>query len=690
MKNIFYNPIQFYSLLVSIAILTLIGCAQNKEEAKEQTPFKKDSIEIWLEQSNSRKLTPDERRKVLVKAYQATTSTTSDSLKLNQLKDISYQADFLNNNRLLKEVNDEYLNLATKLKDTSNIGEAHWNYGIYFSKKEILDKAYYHFHKAYQNFKAVKNEKYTARMLYNLGLIQSKIKDYTGSEISIFEAIAIFNKLENRYLDLYSCYNLLGLVYMEYEEYDKAIFYHHRAWEYLNKVEDKNGYEEGHLNNLGIVYQKQQNYNKAIESFNAALANKNLKKQNIYSYARCVDNLAYTRFLNGDTTNVSKDLNYALHIRDSAENLAGTGISKSHLSEFYAAKTDTFKAIQFAKEAYNLAYQVKNNRDQLKTLKLLSKVDKSNASTYLKEYVHLSDSLKVEERKTRNKFTRLRYETDEYIQETQKLSQETQKLSQQKIWISIGSFIVIFFLVAAYIILAQRSKNKELVFEREQQKANEEIFSLMLKQQSKLEEGRMKERYRISEDLHDGILGKIFGARLGLGFLNIKADEATTKKLEFFTDELQSIEKEIRTISHELKNEILSSKEDFFKIIEDLIKQKSTLGECEYAFNYNDKIDWDEINDAIKINFYRITQEAFQNIIKYAKASEVEVSIDLEDDQLFLTIKDNGIGFKPNEKRKGIGLKNMRSRTKKINGTIKIESQNKKGTTIVVSCPIIT
>jgi len=314
---------------------------------------------------------------------------------------------------------------------------------------------------------------------------------------------------------------------------------------------------------------------------------------------------------------------------------------------------------------------------------LLSKVDKQKSSTYLAEYVHLNDSLQIEERKIRNKFTRIRFETDEYIE-------ETEKLTEQRVLISLGSFLAILILTLAYFIRVQNAKNKELLFEKEQQQANEEIFSLMLKQQVKLEEGRMTERHRISQDLHDGVLGKIFGTRLGLGFLNITGDEVTIEKHKSYIDELQDIEKEIRTISHELKSDILSSKEDFSKIIEDLIIQKCNLGAFEYEFICDADLDWSRINDEIKINYYRIIQEALQNIIKYANAKHVIINIELEDkNTLNLNIKDDGIGFDMKGKRKGIGLKNMQSRASNLEGDFSIHSKiNEGGTKILVSCSI--
>jgi len=450
----------------------------------------------------------------------------------------------------------------------------------------------------------------------------------------------------------------------------------------LNEIDDKRNYKEGSLSNLGLVYQKQKRYDKAIVNFENALENSNLKKQDINFYARLIDNIAYTRFLSGDTSNVSKDLGYAFYLRDSIDYISGIIISKRHLSEYYAYKSDTVKAIQLADEAYDLADQVENNRDKLETLLLLSKINKQKSSGYLKEYVHLNDSLQIEERKIRNKFTRIRFETDEYIE-------ETEKLTQQRVLISIGAFFTILVLSLAYYARVQTARNKELIFEKEQQKSNEEIFSLMLKQQAKLEEGRMNERHRISQDLHDGVLGKIFGTRLGLGFLNINADDATIEKHKLYIDELQNIEKEIRTISHELKSEILSSKEDFSKIIADLIEQKAKLGEFEYDFKCDSEIDWDEINDEIKINFYRIIQEALQNIIKYASAKNVTIRISLNmESQLSLAIIDDGIGYDVQVKRKGIGIKNIQSRAKNLGGIAKINSEINNGTSIFVTCSI--
>ncbi len=351
------------------------------------------------------------------------------------------------------------------------------------------------------------------------------------------------------------------------------------------------------------------------------------------------------------------------------------------MAEFYAKYSDTTKAILYAKEAKLLAIQVKNNRDILSSLLLLSKIDKSNTAGYLSRHVSLSDSLQSEERKLRNKFTRIRFETDEYIE-------ETEKLSQQKLQISVAGLIVLIILSLVYFIRVQRAKNKELLLESDQQKANEEIYALLLKQQSKLEEGRLKERHRIAEDMHDGVLGRIFGTRMGLGFLKIKGDAKTMEQHQSFVNELQYIEKEIRDISHELKNELVSSEQHYIRIIEDLAEKQHTIGHFKHTVSCDEAIHWNEIDENIKINCYRIVQEALQNITKYAKATLVTINFTISDKILKLVVHDNGLGFDTLKKKKGIGLNNMQSRAQKMNGEFSVSSNSEKGTILTLIIPL--
>ncbi|PKP29117.1 MAG: hypothetical protein CVU01_01565 [Bacteroidetes bacterium HGW-Bacteroidetes-18] len=639
-----------------------------------------DSVSIWIQNAKNKSINFENRKQSLYKAYQHNNFQKNDSIKNSNLAKIAYEGYELKDAVFFLKVNLEAQKLSIKLRDTFGIADTHWSYGMYYLQKEQNDSAYYHYYKAHKYFQVVKHEYFAGKMLYNMAIIQKDAKDYTGSEILTFQAISIFKRLQ-KHNDLYLCYNLLGINFIQMEEYDKAVIYNNKALEILENVEKKETYKESSFNNLALVYQKQGDYKKAIEYFKKALINKSLKTQDINLYSKIIDNLAYTKFLSGDTANVLHDYNKSLNIRDSLNYISGVITSKLHLAEFYMKYGDTAQALLNAEEAHKLAEDVSNNRDVLASLLLLSKLDTKNTSHYFKNYAALNESLQTEERKIRDKFTRIRFETDEYIE-------KTETLSEQKMMISLASAVVVLILSLLYFLKVQRAKNKELLFEKEQQKSNEEIYSLMLMQQSSLEEGRLKERQRISEDLHDGVLGKIFGTRLALGFLNINGDDETITKHKLYVDELQNIEKEIRTISHELKNEILSSQTDFIKIVENLLETQSEISGFDFKI-MNNKAAWDTIDNKIKINFYRIIQEAIQNINKYSKAKNVKIAFDLIEDNVCLTIIDDGVGFDTNRKSTaGIGLKNMKSRVSKLNGNFDIKSAVNKGTKISIFVPV--
>jgi len=665
-------------LILLLLLLFAASCTKNNIQNVANTNT--DSISAWIKNSKNKKLSREVRKLNLQKAYTENLLQENDSIKNSMLLKIAFCAYKLNDSLFFVKTNNEAYELSRNLKDTVGIADTHWNKGLFYSRKEILDSTYYHYYQAYKYYKLINNEYYSGRMLFNMAIAQKNIRNYTGSEILSFQAISKFDKKKHA-LNLYRCYSNLGIVYDNLTEFKKAIEYHNIALSYLKKTTDKRTFKESSLNNIGLVYHHSGNYTNAIKFYKEGLKNSDLKKSNINLYAKLIDNLAYSKFLNNDTLDIKPNFYRALKIRDSIKNTSGVLISCLHLSKYYLYKKDTIKAIKYAKKSLVLAKDVHNNRDYLVALKLLSEIELKKSKTHLFNHVSLSDSLQNNERKLRDKFTRIRFETDEYIEETNRLS------AQQTI-ILVASFSLLAILSLLYFMRLQRSKNRALQSEAEQQKANEEVYKLLLKQQAKLEEGRLHERHRISEELHDGVLGRIFGTRMGMGFLDLKGDDETKAKHQLYVDELQEIEKEIRVISHELKNELLSGKADYIQVVEHLVEEQSIVSGFEYKITDDDSVHWSMINDAVKINCYRMVQEAVQNINKYAQAKLVTIHFSVNDSVLSLSIQDDGLGFDITKKSQGIGLKNITARTKKINGTFVISSVIGEGTLLSITIPL--
>jgi len=663
--------------LIVLSVLVFWGACQSKSPLKTNNKLTAtDSVDYYVAQSEKSNLNNGTAVQLLERAYQYN-KTAADSVRIKNLLKIAYRAYTLNDSSYFKKTNGEALYFSDKLSDSASAAVSHWNFGDFFAKGEVMDSAYYHYYKANVYFNALRDDYHSGKMLYNMAFIQGRLHNPIESEILTYNAIAKYEPL-NKDKSLYECYNHLGLIYLDLNDYDKALEANQKALDYLKKIEKKGVLYEKTLNNIGLVYEQKGEYEKAVNNFKKALENKHLKSDDSYTYALLIDNLAYNQFKSGDTTHVRQQFNSALKIRDSLNYTTGIFNSKLHMAEFYFAYKDTASAIAYTKEALNLATQVNNNGDKLNALKLLSSIDPLKASSYLKTYVNLKDSLLISERALHNKFTRIQFETDTYIK-------KTDVLTNQRVWIILTSTLLLLILSVLYLAKRQQARKKELAFEQQQQKTNEQIYGLIIEKQTKLAEGQQKERQRIAEELHDGVLGKLFGTRMSLGFLNLTGDAPSLEKFNNGVDEIQKIEKEIRAISHALKNELLTSQSNFLLVIKDLLASQDAIGGFKTVLNCDKLINWPSINENLKINLYRIIQESLQNINKHAKASKVIIDFKLKDKLLVLKIQDDGVGFNVNKTKSGIGLKNIRSRVEKLNGSLSISSTINKGTTLLIS-----
>jgi len=107
----------------------------------------------------------------------------------------------------------------------------------------------------------------------------------------------------------------------------------------------------------------------------------------------------------------------------------------------------------------------------------------------------------------RGKYERIQFETNEVVAENELLAR------QRQLWTGIAGAAILLALFG-FIIFIQRVKNQKLRFEQAQQETNQEIMSLMLVQSEKIEEGKKIEQKRISEELHDGVQGRLQGSRM--------------------------------------------------------------------------------------------------------------------------------------------------------------------------------
>lgn len=638
-----------------------------------------DSVANLIQKSKHQDIDYEVRTQLLGDALEAIETITSDSLKTKLLSQLSLEFLDLGDSMRFRETNRKIIRSAKLVNDSTALAEAHWDLGFFFSKYAVHDSTFYNYAEAQSIYSAMRDDYLSARLLYSMATEQAEVKDYTGSELNTIRAIELFKPLD-KYKELHRSYNNLGIIAKDLKEYDKALENFDQAMKYLNKVDDEEILKLEVLNNIGNLYLVKAEYSKAVDYFQRVISYKVLLQTDTPFYARTLDNLAYSKFKAGDVNGVEAQLKEALRIRDSIQDYTGVSRSAYSLADFYFAQKDTTQALKYAEMAVSFAKQSSNNERLLETLQLMTRIDPKNATAYSQEYIALNDSLQQEERQARNKFARIRFETDEFIAQNILLAR------QRQLWIGIAAGVLLLGF-SIFIIITQRAKNQKLKFQQQQQESNQEIFNLMLSQNQKLEEGKQSEQKRISEELHDGILGQMNGIRMMLIALNKKTDDhAVTQRAELIA-KLQEVQEEVRSISHELNDASYQKFHNFINSIEELLQQIRESANLDYEFNYNQNIDWDGLQGIVKINMYRVVQESLQNCVKHAQANKVVVDFDRAEQLLKITITDDGVGFEPRKGKKGIGHKNVTSRINKLNGTWAIESSQGAGTKVTITIP---
>ena len=413
-----------YPLLFPIILafaFCLASCDYTAEKERTIVLQQKDSITLWLEQAGDT-VSPI-KEKLLEKAYAAASRLPEDTVKAKHFVKLSYIYFETADTTVFRNINNEAIALTKKLKDTSGLADVYWDLGDYLSDRLYKkDSGYYYYAEAQKLYEKTGDTFSSARMYISMAIEQIEIKDYIGSEINSVNAINLLKPLK-KYKQLHSCYNNLGITSNDLGKYDKAIDNHNEALNYLRKTDSRNILEPITLNNMGLVYTNQGNYEKAIEKYKEAQRKNELNAQDVKFKATIINNIAYAKFKMGDSTELSKMFYEALRIRDSLNDITGIVNSKLRLGEYYAAYGDTLRALHYGNEARELAVSSRNSGYLMASLLLLSELEKGQKSiAYLNQYVRLSDSLLIAERNLRDKFARIRFETDQLIQEKVQLT----------------------------------------------------------------------------------------------------------------------------------------------------------------------------------------------------------------------------------------------------------------------------
>lgn len=271
----------------------------------------------------------------------------------------------------------------------------------------------------------------------------------------------------------------------------------------------------------------------------------------------------------------------------------------------------------------------------------------------------------------------------------QYVKNETKLIKQELFLIKNSKEKQIFYILVITLILItgslwyffkqrQKLKNKEI----ETLKQNQEIAQL-----EALIDGEEKERKRIAQELHDGLNGDLSAIKYRLSTLEESGLSAIdTENLTKVIAMIDGACAQVRSISHNL---IPTTILDFGLVatVEQYCAKINNSHPLTLYFQYfgNAAV----LPKKAETVIYRIIQELINNISKHSKATTAMVQFNFHENELFITVEDNGIGFDTTSAHNGLGLKNINSRVLHLNAQLEIES-NAKGTSIHITVNLNT
>ena len=198
-----------------------------------------------------------------------------------------------------------------------------------------------------------------------------------------------------------------------------------------------------------------------------------------------------------------------------------------------------------------------------------------------------------------------------------------------------------------------------------------------------------QERNRLARELHDSVAQTLYGLTLQAEAANRKLAagqlEAVAGYLRFFRDSTQQTLLETRLLIFELRPPILDEVGLAIALQTRLEAVESRSG-LDYQL---DLLEVERLPPQVETGLYRITLEALNNILKHARASQVNLSLQQDGERIHLEIRDDGIGFDPEAlQTHGYGLQSMRERAEQLGGSFNLQCEPKVGTTIIVETPI--
>lgn len=601
----------------------------------------------------------------------------------------------LQNYNLALKLDEELDNKSGVAKCLGRIGVIHQNQGDY-------SKALEYYSRALSIDESINNKSGIERHLGNIGIVYHKQGDYPKALEYYFKALKINEEIANK-SGIARHLGNIATIYADQGDFEKALTFYHKTLNIDKQIGNKHGIST-HLGSIGIIYtdqaeitndlsDKSELYKKALDYYFQSLTiAEELGAKSLISVWLANIGIVYDDQAEF-TSNASekeelnkKALEYyfkALKIDKELGNKSGMAIRLGNIGSLYTDIKKYSEAEYYLLEALKLDKEIGDINTERQVEELLTELyNKTNryqlALEHYKNAVLLKDSLFNEEKNSELTRKEMTYEfekkqtalkREQEIKET--IKQEEIKRERIIYWSASG--IVSLSLISSLLLFNRKRLKEKNKFQQQLNKQQKEQAIAVMETQE-------MERKRIAEDLHDSLGHLLSTAKLNLQTL------PQEKQVQNSLTLLNQASEEIRNITFNLMPHTLEE-DGLIPALEELSNKVSNTGIVRVNLQIHNMEKF-QLEKQSQFNIYRIVQEAVNNILKHAGASEISIQVIGQEDHITIMIEDDGKGFNPQTHKTGRGLKNIVTRSLWLKGNINIDSTPGKGTTITTEFPV--
>ena len=625
------KTIQILILVVLMLTISFSGYGQTNKDSL---------LKIW----NNVKLPKNDRANAynqFISDKYLETKTDSAYILAKQLQ------QFTQNNNLKLE----YANVLTTLGNIEcNIGNT--------------DEAIKNFQESLKLSKELKDKKGEAIALNNIGRMYKSNWQLDEALSYYNESFDICKELKDTTRMATSLTNI-GNVYNTRYKLDEALTYYLKSIKLSKAIKDEASEALTYIN-LGHNYTMRKDYDKAINYLNKSVSiSENIG--NTHLQANALKNIAQSYYVQKNYDKVIEYSKKCLELSEKISNKSLVNDCYYFLYEGYRGKKNFEMAVYYM-EKFKI---LEDGQQEVKTEKLLQNIKISK--------IRLKDSLLQIQK---NFETNLKHDLE--------IKQKNKEKSNLILGFGAGLLAILGIVFFGY----KNVKRKQLIAEQEKeielQKKDKRLKDLELQAIDAMILGQEKERQRLASDLHDSVGASLSAAKLQFNYLIDKKGDLNqaNELIKKISSLLEDAYVEVRSMAH-LKNSGVMAKNGLLPAIKKLSKNAS--GNDRFQIEVHSHGLNQRLENSLEISIFRIIQELVTNIIKHAEASEAAIHITNHEDSLNIMVEDNGKGFNPNQitkTNKGMGISSIDKRVEHLNGTLTIESEINKGTTVIIDIPL--